>query len=199
MEQKSIVIDTLKVTIITLLKLTNRVDMDKLIESLEGNDFFEAPASTKYHGAYKGGLSHHSYNVYTALAMYDKMLKLNTPKESLIIAGLLHDICKCHAYLGNAAPYRWNPDQPKGHAILSIQRIKMHIELTELEEKMILYHMGVYGLKEFQDPGREHKGEYMLRHDGLANAWYHHPIVKVMYFCDELVTLEEKAEEKKKQ
>ena len=69
---------------------------------------------------------------------------------------------------------------------------------------MIRYHMGVYGLNEFD----ERSGEYPLRGDqsktseqrrgqSLANAWHHYPIVKLMYFCDELATLSEKASEQK--
>jgi len=117
------------------------------------------------------------------------------------------------AYIGTEKPYKWNKQQPKGHALLSIERIKKHIELTELEELMIKYHMGVYGLNEFYDEDDWQTGEYPLRGDhtndkemskeeskkarygkSMANAWYHNPIVKVMYFCDELATLEEKAE-----
>jgi hypothetical protein len=76
-----------------------------------------------------------------------------------------------------------------------VARVKQFINISELEEKMILYHMGVYGLHEFE----EGKGEYPLRGGGLANAWYHHPAVKVMYFCDELATLGEKARESLKE
>lgn len=78
---------------------------------------------------------------------------------------------------------------------MSVARVKQFINISELEEKMILYHMGVYGLHEFE----EGKGEYPLRGGGLANAWYHHPAVKVMYFCDELATLGEKARESLKE
>ena len=100
---------------------------------------------------------------------------------------MLHDVCKIGAYIKTDKGWKWNKKQPKGHAILSIKRISEHIELTDLEDKMIRYHMGVYGLKEF-DPK---KGEYELRNKQMANAWYHYPIVKVMYFCDELVSLGE--------
>ena len=34
------------------------------------NDFFTAPASTRYHGAYAGGLLEHSLNVYHNLKAY---------------------------------------------------------------------------------------------------------------------------------
>ena len=54
----------MKEEFIKLLKETNREGMDKLIEFLENSDFFEAPASTRYHGNFKGGLVEHSMKVY---------------------------------------------------------------------------------------------------------------------------------------
>ncbi len=185
----------IKDIIVNLLESTNRNNIDKMIIWLVENGFFESPASTKYHGCYSGGLSEHSYNVYELLLKYDNELQLKTPIETIIISSLLHDICKVGAYIGNQKPYSFNKMQPNGHAILSIKRIKDYIELTELEEKMILYHMGIYGLVEFQDEGKETKGEYKLRNNGLANAWYHNPIIKIMYFCDEIATLKEKVKE----
>ena len=50
-----------------LLKSIDREGMDKLIEFIEKSDFFKAPASTKYHGAYEGGLLEHSMKVYEIL------------------------------------------------------------------------------------------------------------------------------------
>ena len=46
-----------------LLKSVDREGMDKLIEFIEKTDFFKAPASTRYHGAYEGGLLEHSMKV----------------------------------------------------------------------------------------------------------------------------------------
>ena len=181
----------MKDIIIQLLKSTERKGMEDLIAALHIGAFFTAPASTKYHGCYEGGLAEHSYNVYDLLASANDELKLKCSPESIIIAALLHDVCKIGAYTGIKKPYGWNRNQPKGHAILSLERIKKFIELTELEEKMIRYHMGVYGLTEFDLK----KGEYPLRNEGLANVWFHHPVVKVMYFCDELATLQEKTRE----
>jgi hypothetical protein len=76
----------------------------------------------------------------------------------------------------------------------------------DIEELMIKYHMGVYGLNEFYAEDDWQTGEYPIRGDkslskeerrgkSLANAWYHNPICKLMYFCDEIATLEEKAKE----
>ena len=44
-----------------------RPGADKLLEWLKSTDFFTAPASTRFHGAYPGGLVKHSLNVYYAL------------------------------------------------------------------------------------------------------------------------------------
>ncbi len=180
-ERKTIIIDLLPI---------EREGMIKLVEWLSASDFFTAPASTRFHGVGVGGLARHSLNVYKKLYQYNEELKLETPADSMIVACLLHDVCKIGAYKESSTArsgYCWNKAQPKGHAMLSLVRIAEYIKLTELEVKMIQYHMGLYGLNEF-DPS---KGEYSLRKGGLANAWYHYPIVKVMYFCDELVSLGE--------
>lgn len=181
----------MKEKITQLLQNTGREGIDKLINWLDTEGFFTSPGSTKFHGCYAGGLAQHSFNVYELLEKANRDYALNCPQESIIIATILHDVCKVGAYLGSSKPYTWNRSQPKGHASLSLERIKQFITLTELEEMMIKYHMGVYGLEEFE-PG---KGEYNLRGGGLANAWYHHPIVKAMYFCDEFATLKEKLAE----
>ena len=207
--------------IIELLESTNRAGMKPLIHYLESDGFFESPASTKFHGCYKGGLADHSLGVYNLLIKHCPtniaeplgagQKPLSVDGDTIKIAALLHDACKIGAYIGTEKPYKWNKQQPKGHATLSIERIKKHIELTPIEEMMIKYHMGVYGLNEFYKENDWQTGEYPLRGDhatcegmskeesqkarygtSLANAWYHNPICKIMYFCDELETLEAK-------
>lgn len=197
-----------------LLMETKREGMQGMVDYLNLYGFFESPASTKYHGNYKGGLADHSLDVYDMLLARNaefepnagggpgqKALEVTT--DTIAIAALLHDVCKIGAYLGSEGGYSWNRAQPKGHAELSIVRIKKHIELTRLEEMMIRFHMGVYGLVEFYGPDRRNLGEYALRGDpsrgkeerygmSLANAWYHNPIVKLMYFCDELSAMGQK-------
>ena len=49
----------MKQKFLELLKSVNREGMDKLIEFIEKTDFFKAPASTRYHGAYEGGVRFH--------------------------------------------------------------------------------------------------------------------------------------------
>lgn len=194
--------EEVKDAIIKLLNATGREGIGVLVTYLVNTDFFTLPASARYHGCYEGGLAAHSLKVYELLFIWAARLGLEVEHESIAIAALLHDVCKIGAYVRTKADDGWtrNRDKEKGHVLLSIKRIKQFIELTDLEELMIKYHMGVYGLNEF-DPKA---GEYPLRGDdslskeerrgkSLANAWHHNPIVKVMYFCDELATLEEGA------
>ena len=70
-----------------LLRSTNREGMDKLIEFIEKTDFFKAPASTRFHGNYEGGLLEHSMKVYEILNHKDKktIIDFNVSDESLII------------------------------------------------------------------------------------------------------------------
>lgn len=194
-----------KETIIRLLESTKREGMTELLVWLDGDGFFESPASTRYHGAYPGGLAKHSLGVYERLAKCASeivitpgsgAIMLPVTREALIIAGLLHDVCKIGAYIGDHAPYKWNRAQTKGHALLSLIRIAQYIKMEPIEEMMIKFHMGTYGTFEFDS----YCSEYPIRGDkskskeerygeSLANAWYHNPIVKLMYFCDELDNL----------
>lgn len=199
-----------KDTIIALLRSTDRPGIEGMIAWLEKEGFFTSPASTKFHGCYAGGLAEHCLRVCQLLNTFQIEFHLEVATQpgqqplpcassNIIIAALLHDVCKVGAYLGDSAPYKWNRNQPPGHARLSIERIREHISLLRIEELMIKFHMGVYGLNEYE----ERSGEYPLRGDeskskeeryggSLANAWYHNPITKLMYFCDELATFEQK-------
>ena len=55
---------TNKERFIELLRSTKREGIEKLIDFLEKTDFFTAPASTRFHSSYEGGLLQHSLNVY---------------------------------------------------------------------------------------------------------------------------------------
>ena len=67
-------------------------------------DFFTAPASARYHGAYAGGLCEHSLNVYYCLADYlarervTDLYGLEYSQESIALVSLLHDVCKIGCY-----------------------------------------------------------------------------------------------------
>lgn len=78
-----------------LCKSVNREGMDKLLDWLETSDFYFAPASTKNHGAYSGGLVEHSLNVYDELKrLLSVYPEIKVSEDSVIIAALFHDLCK---------------------------------------------------------------------------------------------------------
>ena len=58
----------------SLLMSTGRTGIDKVIEYLRKTDFYDAPASAKYHSNYETGLLDHSLMVYSiAEAFFEKM------------------------------------------------------------------------------------------------------------------------------
>ena len=74
-------------------------NIDSLISYLENQtDFFNAPASTKFHLSERGGLLQHSLNVYNALSALCVMFDESIPQSSIAITALLHDLCKANFY-----------------------------------------------------------------------------------------------------
>ena len=145
----------MKEEFIKLLEQIDREGMDKLIDFLNKSDFFEAPASTRFHGCFKGGLLEHSMKVY-------EILKTKTEdNDSVKIVALLHDICKVNYYktdyrnakneLGvwEKVPYYTIDDLiPYGHGEKSVMMISEFIKLTPEERYAIRWHMGFTEPKE---------------------------------------------------
>ena len=94
--------NSIKIEIENLLRSIQRpnANIEGLINKLESSDFFTAPASTKYHNAYKGGLAEHSLNVYYNLKELVELkgLKEIITDDNIIICGLLHDMSKMNFY-----------------------------------------------------------------------------------------------------
>ena len=175
----------MKQQFITLLKQTNREGMDKLIEFIEKTDFFTAPASTRFHGNYEGGLLEHSLKVYKILKhkVQTNIEPIQIPEESIIIIGLLHDICKTNFYktdyrnaknaLGvwEKVPYYTIDDTiPYGHGEKSVMMITEYIKLTPEEKYAIRWHMG------FTEP----KEQYTT----LGQAYKKYPIALLAHEAD---------------
>lgn len=146
-----------------------REGADRLLNFLlsESSDFFTAPASTRYHGNYEGGLLEHSLNVYDCLCdimsrpRIKEVYGIEYSEESIAIAALLHDICKVNFYnvaFRNAkneagkwesVPYYTIDDQlPYGHGEKSVYIISGYMRLTRDEAFAIRYHMGFSADKE---------------------------------------------------
>ena len=153
---------------IELLQSTGRRGVDDVIETLEKQGFFEAPASTRFHLAYEGGLLEHSLGVCRIALMVRKQVLLVKPElepqlsvESIILTTLLHDVCKAEIYK-RAIKRRKNErgiwedyegydvdysDYPAGHGEKSvIVLLQSGLELTKEEVLAIRWHMSAWDL-----------------------------------------------------
>lgn len=186
-------IQKMKDNFINLLKGTNREGIDKLITFIEKTDFFTAPSSTRFHGAYKGGLLEHSLNVFYCL---NELLKNVTfadrckdiDPSSLIICPLLHDICKTYFYVEDTrnvknketgkweqVPYYTVEDKiPYGHGEKSVMMIEQYIKLKPYERYAIRWHMGAYsGQQDW---------------NALGTAYDIYPFAMALHFADMMAT-----------
>jgi hypothetical protein len=126
---------------------------------LADRGFFDAPASTKFHGAHEGGLYEHSAAVTQFLVNLtrDNHLTWKNPRSPYIV-GMFHDLCKIDSYkVDNSVPYtvgeptRWQYNTEtllKGHGDKSVMLLSQFYELTEEEILCIRYHMGAFVEKE---------------------------------------------------
>ena len=182
------------------LRSTGRVGVESVIAGLEELGFFMAPASSNFHLSVDGGLLLHSNNVCReALALREKQIEMKPevevflPVESVIIAALLHDVCKAEIYKPAVKSRRlssgvWEKYDgydvdysafPMGHGEKSVIRLlQWGLEMTDEEMLAIRWHMNAWNLP-FHDP--ESKGSFnMAQHktpllaliiaaDGLAS------------------------------
>ena len=149
---------TLKQSILAECAEVERVGMNDLFHFLLTSDYFTAPASTKFHLSKPGGLALHSWNVYIRLSVLAEIYHVEAPKESLILCGLFHDLCKVNFYttaernVKNAETGKWekvpyiccNDQDPLGHGEKSVIVLQRYIRLTEAEQYAIRWHMGAW-------------------------------------------------------
>lgn len=168
---------------VELLRTTNRDGIEELIRYLqEETDFFTAPASTKYHGAFAGGLLMHSINVCTELRL-DPNSKVY-PTETLIIVALLHDICKANCYRTEKRNvkenggwvekqvYVFEDELPLGHGEKSLYLASKFIKLSDEEAAAIRWHMGAFDCA-FRGGDR-----------GLNAAYEKYPLAVLLHMAD---------------
>jgi len=140
------------------------------------SDFFTAPASARYHGAYPGGLCEHSLNVYHCLTDYlarervQEFYGLEYSEESVAIAGLLHDLCKVGCYKTSSRnvkgedgkwqsvpSYVFEDPLPYGHGEKSVYIASGFLRLSREEAMAIRWHMGFSGTEDNHMVGRAFK------------------------------------------
>lgn len=174
----------------------HRDGIDSLLDWLSSTDFYDCPASTRYHGANEGGLVEHSLSVYKwTFEVADFVtnhghvgLEPLLPVESLAIVSLFHDICKVNTYIvdyknqKNDTTGKWErvpyyrADDTTGfgaHGAKSIFLINNHMKLTRDETVAILHHMGAWDKSTYSDPGKAY--------DSCPLAW-------VLHAADEAAT-----------
>lgn len=183
-EQKEMILD--------LLRSTERDGIDKLADYLsDSTDFFTAPASTRFHNNFSGGLAQHCLNVYENFKSLLEIKGVEMSEDSIIICALLHDLCKCNTYVvetrnrkneqGQWEKYNiWatnkDVDIPLPHSSRSIAIIRKFIKLSIKEELTIFYHMGPYG-------GEDYEYRNMLK---AANEKY--PQTVLFYIADTIAS-----------
>ena len=138
------------------------------------SDFFTAPASARYHGAYVGGLCQHSVNVFRCLEDYlarprvRETYGLSYDMESVAVVALLHDLCKVGCYragtrnVKNDATGQWEKvptffyedKLPYGHGEKSVYIISGFMRLTREEAMAIRWHMGFSGEEDKRTVGQ---------------------------------------------
>ena len=158
----------------------HRKGIDELLDYIEHKtDFFTAPSSTKFHLNTPGGLCRHSINVFeAALKINEHLLRpkqdageclFSEPlkEESIAVAALLHDLCKCGLYKQvekwkkdeqnkwvSYIGYEVNDEFPFGHGEKSCYIINFYLRLTKEELLAIRWHMGMFDVAENGSSGR---------------------------------------------
>lgn len=161
-----------------------RPGASELLEWLEETDFFQAPASTRFHGNYEGGLCEHSVNVWEELVRLLRAYpEVRVTAETAAIVSLLHDLCKANTYkteLRNQKVGGVWVQRPVyvfqedfcygGHGSKSVYLAQKFLTLTDAEAVAINCHMG---------PWDRSPGDY-----SLGNAFEKYPLAMLLHMAD---------------
>lgn len=153
---------------VALLRSTERDGVEDVIAGLEEMGFFTTPASANHHLNKEGGLLLHSLNTCKAALMVWEGMKALEPgldkevhKDSVIIASLLHDVCKSDIYFRSVKKKKnalgiWEDSEgykvsyknfPMGHGEKSVILLLCNgLEMSDDEMLAIRWHMGAWGI-----------------------------------------------------
>jgi hypothetical protein len=170
-------------------KYITREGADKLLEWLLTTDFFTAPASSRFHSNYDGGLVQHSINVYKRFKqnIENEFGKDQTliSEESLAICGLLHDVCKTNFYKQDfrnvkvdgvwvqKPVYGVEDKLPYGHGEKSVYMLSGFMRLTREEAMIINWHMGGFDARVLGGASNT-----------LSTAFYMYPTAVIFHISD---------------
>ena len=144
-----------------LIEVTNL--FTKLVEDLYASNadyairYTTAPAASRHHQNYIGGLLEHSYKM--AMYLSQSMIISGLTAEDCAIIAFAHDLCKVETYYWG--PFKTetgersilvDPKLYKRHAIFSVEEAaRLHIELTRKQTVAILLHMSLWSSQEEKD------------------------------------------------
>jgi hypothetical protein len=180
--------DTPQTKFTNLLMSTKRSGIPELITYLTSEtDFFQCPASSNNHGNYKYGLLEHNLTVYENLVAIVLLFKLDIKPDTLIITGLLHDLCKANFYKPDTRNVKNEQDQwekvpyysiddetPLGHGEKSALILQQYVKLTMEEIMAIRWHMAGY-----DDAAKNYSSGLSLN-----NAMNKYPIIAALHMSD---------------
>ena len=158
------------IDLMKLVKIPELMLFD-VLSLVDDTDFYEAPASTRFHGAYPGGLFDHSLAVTDELVRWTKMEAIDWERPfSPYLVGFLHDFCKVGKYKpiledegetdpesGIKAPDLYGFEyEPRtwgfgGHGEDSVCKILLKVPLNTEEAMCIRWHMGAYEKDKWDD------------------------------------------------
>ena len=165
----------------------HREGLEDLLAWLTKSDFFTAPASTRFHGAYDGGLCEHSLDVYKMALKGIAGYGLELSEESVAVSTLLHDLCKVNFYKKDVWNQKINGQWQEvpcytieekycfgGHGSKSVFLVQQFMKLKTDEAAAINCHMGATA------------GGDSVR--DTSNAYHAFPLAWITHVADEAAT-----------
>lgn len=165
---------------------------DRAIKWLASTDFYDAPASTKYHDSDPSGLLRHTLKVVNRaidLITIDPFRSINVA-EAIIVA-ITHDWCKINFYESfmrnvknedtgvweQVPSYRHKPSEyPFGHGVTSLYMAEKLFKLTLEQALAIRWHMDIYDVSDYEK-------------SDLFDAKEAYPMVRLIQMADQLSIL----------
>jgi hypothetical protein len=177
----------------------------------EETDFYTAPASSNYHGAYEKGLLEHSLEVFEHFRLLCEIYESTLTYESIVIISLLHDVCKINFYQKTKKNqkrqnektgefilnkkglpiwdeieyYSINDKMPLGHGEKSVIILQNYIPLLKEEIFCIRWHMMSY-----DDVSKSYAGDL-----ALTNSLNLYPNISLIH-CADLLSISHPIKEK---
>lgn len=178
----------------TLLRGTGAEGVESLVSWLRDSRFYDAAASDNDHNNFRGGLLCHSLNTcHVALRIWTSRLKSKAvteeqvPRRSVILASLMHDVCKEAVYKYQGG--RWVRDLEqynRGHGRRSVEILReLGVQLTPEEATAIRWHDGRIDI-DYKQGGDKARDEY---NEACAAT----PLLQIVHTADHSLPKKEKS------